>query len=307
AACAEKCVAPPLPDPCPTLPTFVHSPIQPSDEMRMLLILMFNVYATGLAFTLSPNIKCKSPVLRTPVSLWISRNDASSRAEFVSRSLASSLAIMLSPINECGISNAFDGGVGGLGKTRPVTGVVFRDPEAVASTSNGEDLTNELLAPDGTPAFVTFSAPWPLLRSAAGIEARDIAGGFESSFVQVAELPKGITTMDEVKPAVLSEVVFGSTGKFGMYGAPTDIKIKKISQSSNGMTVYSASFTCLTPAMRESDRKAYISASVVGNGLFMLVTSTTSTRFTKFERVLRGVAESFTAIPAPRSSFRKLN
>jgi hypothetical protein len=40
----------------------------------------------------------------------------------------------------------------------------------------------------------------PLLKSAAGIEARDISGGFESSYVQVAELPKGTTTLDQVKP-----------------------------------------------------------------------------------------------------------
>lgn len=61
------------------------------------------------------------------------------------------------------MANAFDGGVGGLGKTRPVTGVVFRDPEAAAGAGaslNGDDVTNELLAPDGTPAFVTFTAPW---------------------------------------------------------------------------------------------------------------------------------------------------
>ncbi|KAL7520511.1 hypothetical protein ACHAWX_005232 [Stephanocyclus meneghinianus] len=221
------------------------------DEMRVLLLLMPFVFPNGLAFTLSPNTKCKSLIRKTSVPLWMSRHNAFSREEFVSRSIASSLAVILFPISESGTSNAFDGGVGGLGKTRPVTGVVFRDPEAVGSSSNGDDVTNELLAPDGTPAFVTFSAPWPLLKSAAGIEARDISGGFESSFVQVAELPKGITALNEVEPAFLSQVVFGSTGKFGMYGAPTDIKIKKISQSTNGMTVYCASFTCLTPAMRE--------------------------------------------------------
>lgn len=57
--------------------------------------------------------------------------------------------------------------------------------------------------------------------------------------------------------------------------------------------------------MRESDRKAFISASVVGNGLFLLVTSTTATRFNKLEKSLREVAESFTAIPAPTSTLRK--
>lgn len=54
----------------------------------------------------------------------------------------------------------------------------------------------------------------PLSKSAAGVEARDISGGYESSFVQVTELPKG-TSSDKIKPAILSQAIFGSTGKFG--------------------------------------------------------------------------------------------
>lgn len=92
-----------------------------------------------------------------------------------------------------------------------------------------------------------------------------------------------------------------------MYGAPSDVKIKKISQSTSGMAVYLVSFTTLTPAMRESNRKAYISASVVGNGLFMLITTTTATRFKKLDDTLRSVADSFSAIPAPKSSLRKVS
>lgn len=147
----------------------------------------------------------------------------------------------------------------------------------------------------------------PLLKSAAGIEARDIASG-ESSFVQVADLPKG-TTLDTIKPAVISEAIFGSSGKFGMYGTPTDVKIKKLpsgGESTRGdCIIYQATFTTLTPAMRESDRKAYISAAVVGDGLFLLVTTTTAARFGKLEGVLRKVADSFSAIPAPKSNLRK--
>ena len=92
-----------------------------------------------------------------------------------------------------------------------------------------------------------------------------------------------------------------------MYGAPSDVKIKKISQSTSGIAVYLVSFTTLTPAMRESNRKAYISASVVGNGLFMLITTTTATRFKKLDDTLRSVADSFSAIPAPKSSLRKVS
>lgn len=222
------------------------------------------------------------------------------RAVFFSKSLLVS-SIALVP----GIAKSFEGGVGGLGKTRPQTGVVFRDPEAAAeiTQSKSGDVNYEILAPDGSPVSLSFSAPWPLSKSAAGIESRDVTGGYESAFVQVAELPSG-TSLDKIKPAVLSQTIFGSTGKYGMYGAPTDVKIKKLSQSSSS-DIYQATFTTLTPAMRESDRKAYISASVVGDGLFLLVTTTTAVRFGKLEGSLRKVAESFSAIPAPKSNFNQ--
>lgn len=54
-----------------------------------------------------------------------------------------------------------------------------------------------------------------------------------------------------------------------------------------------------------SDRKAYISAAVAGDGLFLLVTTTTAARFGKFEGVLRKVADSFSAIPAPKSNLNQ--
>lgn len=223
------------------------------------------------------------------------------RAEFIAGAVFGA-AVLSTPA----VARGFDGGVGGLGKTRPQTGVVFRDPEAAADVapSAAGDVGYELVAPDGTPVLLSFSAPWPLSRSAAGIEARDIAGGFESAYVQVVEAPRGVAAADDLRPGLLSEAVFGPAGKFGMYGVPTDIKIKKTPPRSGdaGAAVYQASFTALTPAMRESDRRAYISAAVAGDGLFLLVTTTTAARFGKLEGTLRAVADSFAAIPAPKSS-----
>ena len=74
--------------------------------------------------------------------------------------------------------------------------------------------------------------------------------------------------------------------------------------SNKSPAIYSATFTTLTPAMRESDRKAYISAATVGNGLFLLVTTTTAVRFTKLESSLKRVAESFLAVDAPKTKLR---
>ncbi|KAL7550681.1 hypothetical protein ACHAWF_013901, partial [Thalassiosira exigua] len=176
--------------------------------------------------------------------------------------------------------------------------VVFRDPEAAAETtqSSSGDVTYELVAPDETtPVLVSFSSPWPLLKSAAGVEARDMSGG-ESSFVQVVELPKGITTLDDIKPALLSQNIFGST-----VWSPNRYQDKEnITDSWRGYL----SSNVHNPHTRNA-RKAYISAAVVGGGLFLLVTTTTSVRFGKLEQVMRKVADSFTAIPAPKSSFNQ--
>ena len=230
-------------------------------------------------------------------SLLIPGTASSSRAEFLSSIVAASS--LLVPV---GSTHAFDGGVGGLGKTRPQTGVVFRDEEAAAATTQSKlGVTYELLAPDGSPAVVSFNAPWPLLQTAAGIESRDIGGGFESAFVQVTELQKG----SEIKPAQLKEAIFSSKGKFGMYGSPTDIKLRLVSpENSKSPAIYLVTFTSLTPGLRESDRKAYISAKTVGNGLFLLVTTTTAVRFTKLESSLRRVAESFLVVDAPKTNLR---
>lgn len=112
----------------------------------------------------------------------------------------------------------------------------------------------------------------------------------------MCELPKGATALDQIKPGLIIDNIFSQKGKFGMYGSPTDVRVKKISSSSSAndnTAIYQASFTALTPAMRESDRKSYISASIVGDGLFLLVTTSTATRYKKIESSLKKVANSF--------------
>ena len=54
----------------------------------------------------------------------------------------------------------------------------------------------------------------PLSKSSTGIETRDISGGFESSFVQVCDIPKN-TSLDSIKPKLISDAIFSTTGKFG--------------------------------------------------------------------------------------------
>mmetsp|Transcript_63000 Transcript_63000/g.186061 ORF Transcript_63000/g.186061 Transcript_63000/m.186061 type:complete len:222 (+) Transcript_63000:112-777(+) len=159
----------------------------------------------------------------TPSALSLSRetpeSDAdilvASRQEFLRSALASSAAGATTVLLPQDAASAFEGGVGGLGKTKPETGVVFRDPDATcADPGPGGDVTNELLSPDGTPALVTFNAPWPMLRSSISVESRDLANP-ETAFVQVAKLPKGKGASDLPK-SFFEDAIFGQKGKFGM-------------------------------------------------------------------------------------------
>jgi hypothetical protein len=235
----------------------------------------------------------------------------SSRKKFIHQAILLSATTVLLPqsITIPQNANAFEGGVGGLGKTKPSTGVVYANPEnidSVSSISTPGDYNVELLSPDGaTPAFLSFYAPWPMLKS-SGIESRDLANS-ESSFVQVVPLEKG-KNVSNLSKSFFIDSIFGQTGKYGMYGTPTDIKVSKVRDGSDDgklCSIYTVVFTTLTPAMRESDRKVYISASSVGNGVFMLVTGTTLTRFKSQDKLLKQVAESFVCVEAPKSSLRR--
>lgn len=164
-------------------------------------------------------------------------------------------------------------------------------------------MTNELLAPDGTPAIVSFEAPWPVLKSSTGVESRDLQNP-EAAFLQVAEAPRGAKA-EELKKEFFFETIFGSKGKYGAYGQPIDIKVKKVSDyTREGYGLYTASFVTFTPGGRESERMIYISTAIAGNGVFMLITGSTAPRFRKQVASLRKISESFSCVAAPKSSLR---
>lgn len=265
----------------------------------LLAVISLIVTAYQQPFSPSANqVGCNSPNrgITTPNACVVL-----SRSKF--NALVSS-SLPLSALISSKVVNAFDGGVGGLGKTKPQTNVVFANPEMIEADINTPgDYNAELIAPDGTLIFLSFYAPWPMLKS-QGIESRDLANG-ESSFVQVANVPKNNVPGTALSKQFFVDSVFGSTGKYGMYGSPTDVKIRKVDTTEGNNDLYVASFTTLTPAMRESDRKAYISASIVGGGVFMLVSGTTTSRWKTQEPLLRKTAESFICTEAPKSSFRK--
>uniref|UniRef100_A0A6T9YMQ9 Uncharacterized protein n=1 Tax=Pseudo-nitzschia arenysensis TaxID=697910 RepID=A0A6T9YMQ9_9STRA len=211
---------------------------------------------------------------------------------------------------------AFDGGVGGLGKTKPDTGVELFDETSAPIQNDKGIVSSEIKGADGSPVLVSFQTPWPLLPTSAALEARDIRST-ESAFVQVVSLPsvEKSRKWKEKKQfqSVLMDSVFGAKGKFGAYGQPFDIQLKRAAsnQSSSDTdysqtSVFSVTFTTLTPAMRESERKALIAAQQVGaDTLILLVVTTTSARYSTNEKTFQKIASSFEAISAPQTSLKK--
>ena len=179
----------------------------------------------------------------------------------------------------------FDGGIGGLGKTRPETGVVFVDDDIPAQQTAAGLVSAELLVDPsaGTVALVSFQAPWPLLSTSTGLEARDLATS-DAAFCQVVPwslLPSPFTQQSTPKEAAkalqtaLEASVLAPQGKFGMYGAPSSIKVKPVPDDP---TLFVLSFTTLTPGMRESDRKYYVSIPPLPTTTTTTTTSNTNNK-----------------------------
>lgn len=198
-------------------------------------------------------------------------------------------------------ANSFEGGVGGLGKTRPQTGVVFF-PGSEPLQQGGQVSAELVLGKKNV--LVGFDTPWPLLPTTAGLEARNLQTS-ESSFVHVIENRSQPTSASSFKNLLL-ETVLSSKGKFGAYGTPTDVKVKQLEQkdsASGGVLLYSTTFTTMTPGQRESERQVYINPIAVDqNNLVLLVSGTTKLRFKSEEAQMRRISESFTAVLAPQSN-----
>ena len=213
----------------------------------------------------------------------------------------------------------FDGGIGGLGKTRPETGVIYVNPDDGAATQTSAGLVSAELVVEpsrGTTALVSFTAPWPLLSTSTGLEVRDLATS-DAAFCQITDTTPALRQATTPKQAatalsqILQTSVLAPQGKFGMYGAPSSIKVKAAAATDNGSSsssgvvdLYTLSFTTLTPGMRESDRKYYVAARTMGESLVLLLVGTTAARFSSQEPLMRKVAESWQVVAAPKTRQR---
>lgn len=196
-------------------------------------------------------------------------------------------------------SLAFEGGVGGLGKTKPTTGVILFNENSTPIQNEKGIVSAEIKSVSGKPILVEFQTPWPLLPTTSGLEARDLRSS-ESAFVQlVPTIPNWQNR--KVFQELLITSALASQGKYGAYGAPTDIKVKPYNSDTG---IYAVSFTSYTPSMRESERQVWVKPVEVDSSLVMLITGTTKNAFASRERIFAQICDSFLAVAAPETRLR---
>lgn len=195
------------------------------------------------------------------------------------------------------------------GKSRPQTGVVFRDGYDVAQDRSSGAVTAEILT--GTKAnpnavLVSFESKWKLETGPVfDVETRDFKSG-DGAFLAVTKSVEN-KKLEELPSSFFLDRLFDPTGRFSFYGAPTDVKVKSSKIVGNNRYI-ELSFSNLSQSTNaEIPRNALLVATIPAgtDNAVMLVGSATASRWRKGADadVLKTV-ESFRAIPAPKTNLK---
>lgn len=188
------------------------------------------------------------------------------------------------------------------GKSRPVTGVVFRDGTDVLQSKQG-DVSAEILVgtkSDPKSVLISFTAPYKLeTGSVYDVECRDQKTG-DGAFVAVTEKVDG-KSLEELDSSFFMKRLFDPTGRFSFYGPPTDVSVKKSSMVDGNKRLLEVSFSNLSQSTQsEIPRKAIVVATIPNGteNAVMLVASSNASRWKKGADVTaRNIVDSFSAVP----------
>jgi len=179
-------------------------------------------------------------------------------------------------------------------RSRPSTGVVLLEEVIETGSKDAATVSAELVLDGGVAATTVFQAVpgYSLVRGMFyDVEVRSKSSA-DGAFLQVAPLPAG-KSLGDVDDKFITKAVFSTEGRFGAYGAPTDVKVLK---SESGTTrLLDIAFSALSPGQQEVPRRALV-AAVQPEGaadVVMLVGGCTASSWKKAEPALRQMASSF--------------
>jgi len=251
--------------------------------------------------------------------------DASRRSFFSTLTISTAAALSVSGLNSMpAFADGMDvndflksgqvampmGVSGQAGKSKPRTGIIFRDGSEIARDAKTGDVLTEIVlsanSPDPVGVLTSFTSPWPVAKGAVfDVECRDSKTG-DAAFLSVTSKLKG-KNIEDLKNSFFTEELFSPTGRFSFYGPPTDVKVSK-SYMDGKNRVLEMGFSILSQSTgAEIPRKAIVVASVPEgtDEAVMLATSTTAIRWKKgVENDVRKVSESFKAVASPSTGMK---
>ena len=179
-------------------------------------------------------------------------------------------------------------------RSRPSTGVVLLADVEEAGKKDAPSVSADLVLDGGVVATASFDSEpgYPLIRGMFyDVEVRSKSS--DGAFLQVSPLPSGKNIAD-VKDSFFTKAVFSTEGRFGAYGAPTDIKVLS-SDTVNGKRMFEITFSALSPGQTEVPRRALVAALQPDGAadVVMLVGGSTSSQWKKCEPALRKMAASY--------------
>ena len=195
------------------------------------------------------------------------------------------------------------------GKSRPQTGVVFRDGTDVLQSKKG-DVSAEILVgkkADPKSVLISFTAPYKLeTGSVYDVECRDQKTG-DGAFLAVTEAADGKSLAD-LDSSFFMKRLFDPTGRFSFYGPPTNVKVKKSTMIDDGKRLLEVSFSNLSQSTNaEIPRTALIVATIPKgtDNAVMLVASANASRWKKgADMTSKTIVDSFSAIASPKTSMK---
>jgi len=193
------------------------------------------------------------------------------------------------------------------GKTKADLGIFLVDEIKTAAGT----LSADVVLSGGVIATASFDTPWKLAEGGYyDVEAQSKEG--EVAFLQVKALGKG-EALSKLPKTWFGDVLFTVDGRYGAYGAPTDIKLKELSGENDGRSL-ELSFTTLTPGMTEVPRKGIVRAIQApgSNDVLMLVATASPSRWKKAGDEAAATVKSFrvaatrptSLMPEPSADFR---
>lgn len=198
------------------------------------------------------------------------------------------------------------------GKSRPQTGVVFRDGSDVSQESRSGAVTAEILT--GTKSnpvavLVSFVSPkWKLETGPVfDVECRDGRTG-DGAFLAVTKDVEG-KKLSELPSSFFLERLFDPTGRYSFYGPPTDVKVKSSRMEGDNLRYVELTYSNLSQSTNaEIPRKALLVATIPEgtSNAVMLVGSATASRWRNkgADVDVLNTVQSFRAVTAPKTNLK---